>query len=549
AVRDSLSVANPPDNSHQLSTEMEGLIQLKISEVVPYDRNPRRFENERYNDIKESIRLANVLAPIVVTRRPGEQQYMVAAGGNTRLKAQQELWTETGDSRFEYLLGIYRPWSSELATMVAHVAENELRGGLNFWDRANAVWALKAELEVQPGAKAPLSLRQLREELTSRGLPASVGLLSYYGFAVEELGKLETPLLCALTRGVVEAVQPEFNRLKKYLQLYGEDETWPKIRDQALKAYAALSVNAPGFEEDEVEGRRRYRALDPSHIISCIEQEILSFLDQTPAEMERISFALKQNPNLSCLQDVLMHLQAASAEAVSPPETESVTSDGASDSVAQAARGKTEADARKVPAQAPTTRPNPDQDHQRQPAESSVGVDGDDGSLLNQADAVAVAVADSGAKGHLLGDESDQEPAIIRFVRASGVADLFRDCPALPAGYFMEAPPADQTLEDFADPDVSTWRHGGWWIAAMLSGQIDGKYVELLPPDSLWRQLHELQQGEDELALQWHIETVLGSPPGLVELGRWLLECPLHVLNAYDDLMREQRLKRQRGQQ
>lgn len=96
----SVNIANPADNTDSLSQEMEGLIQLKISDVDPYDKNPRQHENERYDDIKESIRVTNVLSPLVVTRRPGATRYMVGAGGNTRLKAQQELWAETGEARF-----------------------------------------------------------------------------------------------------------------------------------------------------------------------------------------------------------------------------------------------------------------------------------------------------------------------------------------------------------------------------------------------------------------------------------------------------------------
>ena len=59
---------------------------LKINQIKPYDRNPRRALNDRYLDIKESIRAQKGLnIPLQVTRRPGESLYMLEAGGNTRL--------------------------------------------------------------------------------------------------------------------------------------------------------------------------------------------------------------------------------------------------------------------------------------------------------------------------------------------------------------------------------------------------------------------------------------------------------------------------------
>ncbi|MCB1958228.1 MAG: hypothetical protein KDG55_21330, partial [Rhodocyclaceae bacterium] len=58
-----------------------------------------------------------------------------------------------------------------------------------------------------------------------------------------------------------------------------------------------------------------------------------------------------------------------------------------------------------------------------------------------------------------------------------------------------------------------------------------------MPTDSLWRQAQRMEADEDENALAWLIETVLGSPIGLVELGQWLTDCPGPALEAYQDLV------------
>ena len=74
---------------------------LTLAQIRPYDRNPRRERNPRYDEIKDSIRAQGGLNnPLTVTRRPGAEHYMVESGGNTRLGILNELHKETGDETF-----------------------------------------------------------------------------------------------------------------------------------------------------------------------------------------------------------------------------------------------------------------------------------------------------------------------------------------------------------------------------------------------------------------------------------------------------------------
>ncbi len=60
---------------------------LKLSEIKAYDKNPRKEKNPLYEEIKASIRTNRRLNNNVnVTRRPGDDLYMIDSGGNTRLK-------------------------------------------------------------------------------------------------------------------------------------------------------------------------------------------------------------------------------------------------------------------------------------------------------------------------------------------------------------------------------------------------------------------------------------------------------------------------------
>ena len=142
---------------------------LRLHQLRTYDHNPRRQKNPRYDEIKASIQAQGGLNnPITVTRRPGDDWYMVEAGGNTRLQILQELYAETGDERFNRVPVVFRPWVSETHVLTAHLIENEQRGEMTFWDKACGIVELKSRLEAEQGRT--LTLRPLEDALHALGL-------------------------------------------------------------------------------------------------------------------------------------------------------------------------------------------------------------------------------------------------------------------------------------------------------------------------------------------------------------------------------------------
>ena len=109
-------------------------------------------------EIKASIRERGLDAPPAITRRPGEAHYIIRNGGNTRLAILRELWSETKDERFFRIPCLFRPWPErgEIVALTGHLAENELRGGLTFIERALGVEKAREfyEQESRPGADA-----------------------------------------------------------------------------------------------------------------------------------------------------------------------------------------------------------------------------------------------------------------------------------------------------------------------------------------------------------------------------------------------------------
>lgn len=216
-VAQSLQVGNPVNNGRELSghadVRQECQLELSLEDIQPYEHNPRRSTNPQFDDIKESIRTGGLRVPLTVTRRPGDEHYIVEAGGNTRLAALRQLWAETKDPRYARLTVLYRPWRSESHVLTAHLIENEQRGEMSFWDKATGIVALKARLEAEQ-SKA-LSLRPLEDALHALGLSVTTATLALYLFATERLSILGEgmPRLSGLD---VKTLQPRLNALKRH---------------------------------------------------------------------------------------------------------------------------------------------------------------------------------------------------------------------------------------------------------------------------------------------------------------------------------------------
>lgn len=188
---------------------------VPIERMKEYDRNPRREPNQAYDVIKQSIRQRGFRGTLPITRRPGDELYMVAEGGNTVLHIVKELHEETGDPRFFTIHCLFEPWVSESETLIAHLVENDARGELLLIDRARAVHALRALLEQETNAK--LSSRRLAEILRSRGYSIDQPSITRLEYVVETL----LPVMPqALRAGLGEALIRQIRKLEETLTAF-----------------------------------------------------------------------------------------------------------------------------------------------------------------------------------------------------------------------------------------------------------------------------------------------------------------------------------------
>ena len=178
---------------------------VTLDQLRPYDHDPRKKRNSAYEEIKASIRERGLDAAPAITRRPGEDHYIIRNGGNTRLAILRELWSETKDERFFRISCLFRPWPSrgEVVMLTGHLAENELRGGLTFIERALGVEKAREFYEQESGTA--LSQSELARRLAADGFPVQQSHISRMNDAVQYLlPAIPTVLYGGLGRHQVE---------------------------------------------------------------------------------------------------------------------------------------------------------------------------------------------------------------------------------------------------------------------------------------------------------------------------------------------------------
>jgi ParB family protein of integrating conjugative element (PFGI_1 class) len=260
--RASSTPRSAPGNESTQRSDTPVALRLEVTRIKTYDRNPRRSENPEYDRIKASIRANGMDQPLVVTRRPDETDYVVGAGGNTRLQVLQALYRETGEERFYWVDCLFKPWHHESDVLLAHLRENDLRGSMTFIDKARAVFEAKQLLEEEMGLDE-LSQRRLETLLRDRGYSLSHGLISQMGYAVHTLlPVIPHALQSGLGRPQIERIRALDRAARGIWKKHnlGEDETFEPV-------FAALCQRYDGPEWD-VELLR-----------SAIETEIAEALD------------------------------------------------------------------------------------------------------------------------------------------------------------------------------------------------------------------------------------------------------------------------------
>jgi len=216
---------------------------VEITCIQPYERNPRHTRNPEYDRIKDSIRSNGLDQPLVITQRPGATDYIVHAGGNTRLVVLKELFDETGDSRYAQVQCVFRPWNRESDVLLAHLRENDLRGSLTFIDKACAVHDAKQLFSEDLGVKE-VSVRRLEAELGKTGYRIAGSVICLMAYAVDTLLELVPQALEAgMGRHQVERIRVLQRAARKLWQCYcaGGDSAFDGVFAALCRRYDGVN--------------------------------------------------------------------------------------------------------------------------------------------------------------------------------------------------------------------------------------------------------------------------------------------------------------------
>lgn len=189
-------------------------VKVKIESIQPYDQNPRRAANEKYEEIRESIRDIGLQQQISITKRPNDDHYIVRSGGNTRLKALKELYEETGEERFGLIECRFVPYTNELELLTLHIMENEQRSAMLFIDISMAAKNFKAMIEKEEGQT--ISLRKLAIEMKKRGWAINNQHLTYHMYATEIADELPIAFSQGLGRRIVIEIKKIENCVRQW---------------------------------------------------------------------------------------------------------------------------------------------------------------------------------------------------------------------------------------------------------------------------------------------------------------------------------------------
>lgn len=250
-TRNATAGMNPMD-------EADGTVTiLAIDDIVTYSHNPRSKPNPKRADIKASMKAEGITNMISVTRRSPKEKYFPYGGGNTRVQLAKELFAE-GETKFATLTVITKKWPGEAKVISAHLAENDNRGDITFWERAQGVIKFKEEFEKEHGR--PLSAAELNKELKDIGLNYGIKMIQNFVFATENLSLIgpwiRAEELNSILRPAVSAffdISAKFDKqrqvkqqIENILLMHGQDletlDAENKDKDPAERKDAVLDI-------------------------------------------------------------------------------------------------------------------------------------------------------------------------------------------------------------------------------------------------------------------------------------------------------------------
>ncbi len=515
-IANRMTVANPP-SAPELANR--STIRLKITDVEPYNHNPRTKQNEKFYEIKESIRHNGIEQKVLITKRPGAASYIVAKGGNTRVLAARAVWDETQEERHLWYDFDYIEYTNEVELVAGHLRENDQRSDLCFWDRAEGYMALKQLLEEQGGKD--ISLREFSRILEEQGTRVSPPLLTVFRFAVDNLSGLGPGTTKLSKNDVQERIQPALASLTRLATKLQMPEAWvtTEILGQCLELARLRheqvgEVDVPGLVESFYQKAAALLAV-PRPGVDTMLHLLDKVPDMTPETLRSaaVGVSARHGP---------VGGQGDGQQAPLLPE-DNRPGDGG-----RVAEHKPSVP---TPGPAPTSRI---QGSVERPLAANPGRPPADDRFPPAATLPGISLAPDDPQAHFW-------DVLTRFANACGLADCLRETDRLPLGFLIEPPElpdGEPPLDAQAAEGIAPQRYYGWWWLVHLSQQNTPAGLCVVPEDSYfaqcsrsedtWRAACDAVLGEPVLADRFY-RLVLAMLDPLDEVGELHLQLIIAV--------------------
>ena len=440
---------------------------LPIGEVETYEYNPRTGNNPRYDDIRASIIADGITNPITVTRRPESSKYHPYGGGNTRLAIAKELQA-SGDTRFNTLKVIVKAWPGDANVISAHLAENENRGDISFWEKAQGVATFKKAHEKEHGAV--LSTGDLGRELKSHGISFGVRVIQNFAFAVEHLSPIGPWLKATEVNEILRpAISGAMTVATKFdVQRSIFEPVLMKHRDQVL---ATITYN-----KEAEESQRKPVELDAADLVADLHEALAMAVGVTPEIMPLMISAVESNSRIT--SEELKAIQIR--KPVEPKQSPAPNASNASASQGQQ-RVLTGMLAGVPPAPAaPPTPPTNQTPAARSASQASMGQE-------DQSVPIVSSLQRNPGLPENVGTDDPTAHVLSLVLDISDLA-LLHDCilhvKDMPFGYCMDLPKTLEQMGDEVLPDGQVQiRAASWKFLASLSGQLDPQWFTHVSED------------------------------------------------------------------
>lgn len=464
------------ETKHLLENEKR-LIRVNITDIDPYDRNPRTEVNPEFGPIKESIRSKGLETILTITKRPGDAKYTLAKGGKTRLTILKELSKEDGGEKWLYQECLFEPFQSETALLSSHLIENMQRGAMSFWDTAQGIMAMRETMEQE--RSRPIGRDELQGEFAQIGVSLDVSFPNEAEFAVKHFSPLGV-LAHGITRNDVRrSLRPQFNNIK---------EIWlkhPSFTEEMFELHYGEFIALYQAGND---------ALDLPTLMNLIVSEYALILDLQVQQLESLcQLVTKKEHRNSPLETLIAFITKPSSTEKAPLEP-----------LAQSGVD-VKNDTKPSTAQSPSVlTPGQQRLHDKLSSNTPFESESQPSNVedfIEDDYAQSMGVGHAGIEGLSVSDGSNLTPVappapklpphkqliqkinsvLVQFNLRHLLMPLSEDSPAYPLGMILDFP-----AQPIEDPNAAH----AWWLIASFTGQLDRASRHEQLPDCLFKQIY-----------------------------------------------------------